>query len=315
MYGRIAGTGSALPEKAVTNEELAKTMDTSDEWIRARTGIQNRYVCRKEDVRDLAIRAARAALCDCGDEGDDIDLIIAATMSHTRRMPSLACEIQSAIGAREATAFDINGACTGFVHSLAAAQSYIHAGLARRVLIVGAEQLSSLVDWADRSTAVLFGDGAGAVILKADDHAEFSFVGKTFGEKSSSLTCGIRTGEREEDQPYIRMDGRAVFSFAVREVPALVTRLLVQAHVEKSDIAHYILHQANSRILDKVAQKLDIPIARFPQNLSEYGNTSAASIPLLIDTCRQRGVLRRGEKIVIAGFGGGLGAAAAYMTW
>ncbi len=332
MVGVIRGTGACLPETIVDNEDLAGIMDTSDEWIRERTGIARRRLIREETTVSMAVRAAERALEDAGVGAEEIDLILVSTVSSNTVLPSTACAVQEQIGADSAVCFDLNAACTGFLFGLSTAQTYIYAGAAKHVLVIGAESLSGLVNWEDRSTAILFGDGAGAVVLCAREGDFPPLVMHSDGGRGRVLTCGSpfegaggypaqspgssaakdREGARA---PFIRMDGQEIFRFAVRQVPGCIEELLEKCGRSLEEIDLFLLHQANARIVEGIARRLRADPAKFPMNLAEYGNTSSASIPILLDELNRGGRLREGMRLVLAGFGAGLSWGAAYLEW
>lgn len=307
MVGKIQGTGSYVPEKVVHNSDLAKTIDTSDEWIRERTGIERRHIIEEDTTVSMAAKAAERALENAGITAQEVDLILLSTVSSNVILPSTACEVQKLIGAVNAVCFDINAACSGFLFALNTAQAYIHAGMIKTALLIGAESLSNIVDWKDRGTAILFGDGAGAVVLSAEEGTIFPCVMHSDGVKGDALLCAPDT--------YVQMDGQAVFKFAVRQVPACIEELLTACDKKPEDIDLFILHQANLRIVEGVAKRLGMDIERFPMNLMEYGNTSSASIPILLDELNREGKLKQEMKLVFAGFGAGLSWGAAYLEW
>lgn len=308
MTGKICGTGSYIPAKVLDNEALSKLVDTSDEWIRIRTGIRRRHIAGEEEtVAFMAGEAAKAALQNANLKGSEVELILAATMSAEEAMPGVAAQIQRMIGAEGAAGFDINSACTGFLTALNTAQTYIEAGVCHTVLVVGAEKLSSLVDWNDRSSCILFGDGAGAVVLKADPESIYIQVSHSEGARGQVLTA--------PKNGFLQMDGRAVFEFAVFRVPEVIREVLKKAGMQKEEVDFYLLHQANRRIISAAAKRLGLGEERFPVNMEEYGNTSAASIPILLDEENRRGSLRKGAFLVLSGFGGGLTYGASLFRW
>lgn len=306
---KILGTGSAFPERVVTNHDLAKIVDTSDEWITSRTGIEKRRISTGEKTSELAGRAAEEALESAGVKPEEIDLILLATMSGEQIMPNLAAVVQQKIGAVNATCFDINAACSGFLYALNTANAYLMSHMYRKILVIGAETLSRLVDWEDRTTCVLFGDGAGAVVVTADEKKYVSVSGSD-GEKGEVLTAGRM---EEEQLSMIRMNGQEVFKFAVKTVPEAIHQLLDKAGVAIDEVDYFLLHQANVRIIASVAKRLEVAMDKMPVNLNRYGNTSAASIPILLDEVWKSGKVKEGQKIVLAGFGGGLTWGAAYL--
>ncbi len=320
MTGRICGTGSALPRLRVTNDDLSKIMDTSDEWIRSRTGIEARHLATEETTTSLSVEAAKQALEEAGVQAEDLDLIIAATVSADRLIPTLSCEIQSALGAKHATAFDIGAACSGFLFALSTVQAYIMSGQCKKALIVGAEVLSKIMDWEDRSTCVLFGDGAGAAVICAEDTGIIQVVHGSDGAKGMVLACDNRPvnnpyKKNTADLSYVSMNGQEVYKFAVRTVPLCIHEALEKSGTAADDISCFVLHQANLRIIEAVAKRLEQPMEKFPINLNECGNISAASVPILLDNVNRRGMIKKGDKIVLAGFGAGLTWGAAVLTW
>ncbi|QQU15796.1 ketoacyl-ACP synthase III [Enterococcus casseliflavus] len=309
MFGKITATASYVPEKIVTNDDLSNLMDTSDEWIHSRTGIKKRRVAVGENTSDLCIRVAQTLLQDAQLSAESLDFILVATITPDFNTPAVACQVQGAIGAVNAFAFDISAACAGFVYALSMAEKLIRTG-AKKGLVIGGEVLSKVLDWNDRSTAVLFGDGAGGLLLEASSEQHLLKESlKADGTRGMSLTSGFRTNENPFSQnapaysACMQMIGREIFDFATRDVVASINDL-----TQDEAIDYFLLHQANSRILDKVARKLKQPREKFLQNMQDYGNTSAASIPLLLDEEIKRGTLSldSGQKVVFSGFGGGL---------
>lgn len=309
MFGKITATASYVPEKIVTNDDLSNLMDTSDEWIHSRTGIKRRRVAVGENTSDLCIRVAQTLLQDAQLSAESLDFILVATITPDFNTPAVACQVQGAIGAVNAFAFDISAACAGFVYALSMAEKLIRTG-AKKGLVIGGEVLSKVLDWNDRSTAVLFGDGAGGLLLEASSEQHLLKESlKADGKRGMSLTSGFRTNENPFSQnapaysACMQMIGREIFDFATRDVVASINDL-----IQDEAIDYFLLHQANSRILDKVARKLKQPREKFLQNMQDYGNTSAASIPLLLDEEIKRGTLSlgSGQKVVFSGFGGGL---------
>lgn len=319
MVGKIYGTGSYVPEHVMDNDDLAKIVDTNDEWIRERTGIGRRHVIEEETTSYMAGQAAARAVEQSGIDPAEIDLILVATSSSEVIYPCAACEVQKAVGAVHAAGYDLNAACTGFVLAFNTAQAYISAGIYRTILVVGAESMSNMVDWTDRSTCILFGDGAGAVILRAEEGNPVYMAAHSDGVKGEALTqlSRHRRGweKEEEKESYIHMDGQAVFKFAVRKVPEIIEEVLGQTDVKLEEIDYFILHQANRRIIEAVAKRLKTDISKFPMNLEEYANTSAATVPILLDEMNRRGMFRRGQKIILSGFGAGLTWAACLFEW
>ncbi len=315
MVGKIIGTGSYIPEKCLDNNELAKTVETSDKWIMERTGIARRYVVETETTVSMAAAAATRAIQNGGVSADEIELIILCTVSSDVVLPSTACEVQRRIEAVNATAFDLNAACAGFVFGYTMAQGYIAAKIYKTILLIGSESLSKLVDWKDRRTCILFGDGAGAVVIRAAAGQQYLPVTGSDGESGQALTLRSRYWEEAAAQSFIGMDGQAVFKFAVKKVPQAIRGVLRRNRISPDAIDWFILHQANQRIIDAVIKRLGIGEEKFPTNVSEYGNTSSASIPILLDEMVQKGLLKKGQKIVLAGFGAGLSWGAVVLKW
>lgn len=312
MTGKICGTGSWAPLKVWDNNDLARMVDTSDEWIRERTGVVQRHIAEEnEDTVTMASRAAQRALEDADIKAEEIDLIIVATISPTEIMPCVACRVQEKLGAEKATCFDLNGACTGSLLALNTAQAYLSQGIYQTALVIGAEKLSALTDWTDRGTCILFGDGAGAVVLKAEESGRYAQVTQSIGKKGGALTLRSRNQIQYETDPkaketYIQMNGKEVFTFAVSKVPEAVKNLLSREKVPCEDIRYYLLHQANERIIRSASRRIGEDISKFPMNMDEYGNTSSASLLILLDEVKKSGKLQRGDKLILAGFGGGL---------
>lgn len=326
MMINITGTGSALPEKRVTNFDVAELVETSDEWIRERTGIVERRISTQDTVASLSAKACRQALEMAGKEAQDVDVIIVATCSPEMFLPCAACQVQGIIGAKNAFAFDISAACSGFVYALSVVYAYMQAGLYKNALIVGAEVLSKMVDWTDRSTCVLFGDGAGAAFVEACEDREdrtgvISLSLGSDGAKGMVLSCGARdlanpyVKEIEETRKFVHMDGQEVYKFAVRQVPACIQDALKKANLTVDDIDHFVLHQANIRIIEAVAKRLKADISKFPVNVDRVANMSAATIPVLLDELNREGKLHKGEKLVLSGFGAGLTYGACVLIW
>lgn len=319
----LKGTGSAHPINKVTNAELEKIVDTSDEWIRERTGIESRYIAKGETVASLATEAAKAALSDANVDPADVEIIIVASCSSEMALPCVACQVQGNIGANKAVAFDLNAACAGFLFALNSVNAYISSGVYKNALVIGAEVLSNIIDWTDRGTCILFGDGAGAAYFeKSRDNASSKsqailplglshFVQRSDGSKGNVLSCGQRDSrnaffENDEVHKYVTMDGKEVFKFATRQVPEAILELLDKANLSTEDIDCFLLHQANLRIIESIAKRLKADISKFPANVNKMGNTSSASIPILLDEVRKSGYLKAGMKVVLSGFGAGL---------
>lgn len=311
---KITQTAHYVPPKVVTNDDLTAMMDTSDEWISSRTGIKQRHLARQEQTSDLAINVAKQLLKQADCPADQVDFIIVATMSPDYLTPSTAAIVQGAIGASHALAFDLNAACSGFVYALAVADKLLTTY--RCGIVIGAEVLSKLVDWQERSTAVLFGDGAGGVLV--EQSPEQSLIAEdltTYGQDGSTLTAGYQPvnsafskDEAASHKHYFEMDGRAVYRFATHEVPNSIERALAKTDWQLTDVDWFVLHQANGRILTSIAHHLGVSEQKFLSNVAKYGNTSAASIPLLLDEAVTAGKVQPGQKLILSGFGGGLTA-------
>ncbi len=321
---RIIGTGSALPDRKVTNDDLAQMVETSDEWIRERTGIGERRISEGDGVAQLASRACERALEMAGRKPQEVDLIIVATCSAEYLLPNCACQVQSELGASAAVAFDLNAACSGFLFALHTAYAYIHSGIYKNALIVGAEVLSKMVDWTDRSTCVLFGDGAGAAYVEAceeENKGLISFTQGADGTKGMVLSCHDRQVVNPyvtQDSPldaYIRMNGQEVYRFATRQVTACIQTALNQIQWTADDIDMYILHQANIRIIEAVAKRLKVDIDKFAVNVDRVGNMSSATVPVLLDELNRSGRLTPGMRIAMSGFGAGLTYGACVLIW
>ncbi|HLX19669.1 MAG TPA: beta-ketoacyl-ACP synthase III [Gaiellaceae bacterium] len=314
----ITGLGVKVPDRVVLNEELSQYVDTTDEWIRERTGIRERRIASAEEaLSDLALPAARDALAQAGLEGKDVDLLIVATVTPDMAFPSTAALIADAVGAEDAAAYDLSAGCTGFMYALAQAYGMLAGGLAQRALVIGGDILSRLFDWTDRSTLVLFGDGAGAVVLEAAP--EQGFLGFELGADGaggeSLWLPGSGSRIFEEADRTIRMNGREVFKFATRILVQSAEELLAQCRVSVDDVDVYIPHQANVRIIDHATRKLGIPSDRVVINVDRYGNTSSGSIPLAMADATADGRLAPGKLVLMTGMGAGLTWGSALMRW
>ncbi|MDD3692921.1 MAG: ketoacyl-ACP synthase III [Oscillospiraceae bacterium] len=312
----ICGTGSALPENCLNNNDLTVMVDTSDEWITSRTGIKNRHIAKNETTAELAALAAQRAIENSKINNNEIGLIIVATFTPDYFTPSTACLVQSKLGLNDVplAAFDINAACSGFVYALTVAGSMMMQNPDKYALVIGSEIVSKTIDYNDRSTCILFGDGAGAVVLKHKDNARLISYLDSSGNKDilNAPICDRRSGTVS---PPLKMNGSEVYQFAVETIPKCITNVLEQAKCTLEQVRFIICHQANSRILASAAQRLGIKPDLFVTNLERVGNTSAASIPLLLDEMNRDGLLVRGDKIIMAGFGGGLTWGSVLLEW
>ena len=305
-YSRVAGTGSYLPEKTLTNAELERMVETNDEWIVSRTGIRERHIAAEHEMTsDLALQASQSAIQSAGITAAEIDLIIVATTTPDQVFPSTACLMQSKLNIAGCPAFDIQAVCSGFVYALATADSFIRTGTAKTALVVGAETMSRITDWTDRTNCILWGDGAGAVILTASDtpgilsthlHADGSY------SDMLNVPCGV---SRRGENPFIVMEGNPVFKVAVNTLDSIVDETLQANGMQKSDINWLVPHQANIRIIQATAKKLGMGMERVVVTVGEHGNTSAASIPLALDIAVRDGRIKRGETVLMEAFGGG----------
>jgi 3-oxoacyl-[acyl-carrier-protein] synthase-3 len=320
MAIRILGTGSCLAKREVSNDELAQYVDTSDEWISTRTGIRNRRIAVEETTTSMAAEASLKALDMAQKQGSDVELIILATVTPDYYTPSGACQVQAIIGADKAIAFDINAACSGFVFALNVAKMYIETGYVSNALVIGAETLSKIMDWNDRGTCVLFGDGAGAAYLEESDTGIISIVQGSIGKKGMVLNCesrktsNILAGDNIKPD-FLHMDGQEVYKFAVRQCPKCLLEALDEAGMTADDVDYFVLHQANVRIIESVAKRLKAPLDKFPTTLDYTGNMSAASVPVLLDQLVREKGLKRGDKIAVSAFGAGLTYGAAVIEW
>ena len=307
-YARILSMGSFLPEKRLSNKDLEKFVDTSDEWIVQRTGIKNRHIISEgESVSTMAIAAAKQALERSNLKPEDIEMIICATCTSDLMFPAVACQVQRELGIPNCPAFDVQAACSGFIYGLSIADKFIKTGSNNNILVIGTEALSQVVDWKDRSTCVLFGDGAGAAILEASDepgiittltHADGNYADLLF-QKSS-------IGAKDDTTPYVFMDGNKIFKLAVKALEKIVLDTVEKAKISADDIDWLVPHQANIRIIQATAKKLNLPMERVVLKVEEHANTSAASIPLALDLAIQEGKVKRGQNILLEAFGAGL---------
>ncbi|HXE66342.1 MAG TPA: beta-ketoacyl-ACP synthase III [Rhodanobacteraceae bacterium] len=320
-YARILATGSALPERVVTNADLEKIVDTSDEWIRTRTGIRERRVAADgETTGDLAFRAAQQALQDAGVKASDLDMVILGTTTPDLVFPATACLIQNRLGANGCMAFDVNAACSGFVYALGVANNFVRAGQVKRALVMGAETLTRMVDWSERESCVLFGDGAGAVVLEASDepgilatclHADGGYKDLLYNP------VGVSVGFKDEKNHGVRiaMRGREVFKVAVKTLDALVDETLQAANMRAEELDWLIPHQANLRIIEATAKRLNMPMEQVIVTVDKHANTSSGSVPLALDAAVRSGRVKRGQNLLLEAFGGGFTWASAMVRY
>ncbi len=325
MRVKILSTGSYVPEKVLTNFDLEKIVDTSDEWITERTGIKERRIASAEQATsDLAYEASIKALKNAGLSPDDIDLIIVATVTPDMLVPAAACLLQMKLGAKNAVAFDINGACTGFLYALSVAEKFIRIGASKRALVIGAETLSRFTDWTDRSICVLLADGAGAVILEGtrknegikvidifSDGTMWDFIHMPAGGSKMPVNEKVLKGRLN----YIRMRGNETFKVAVKTLEEVVDITLKKGGITSSQLSLLVPHQANIRIIQAMAKRLDLPMDKVMVNIDRYGNTSAASIPIALDEANRMGKIKKGDYVMLAAFGAGLTWGAALIKW
>lgn len=314
---KILGTGYYVPKKVITNDDLSKIVETNDEWIRQRVGIVERHVSETETAADFAICAAKSAMERSGVTAEEIDLIVCATISSETVCPTVAGSVQAAIGA-ECPAFDISSACSGFLFALDTAAAFIDRGGIRNALVIGAERLSKLVDWSDRSTCVIFGDGAGAAVVAPGDNYLARYLYTSGGNEVIEIPSFGGTSpfyKNEHKAPYIFMDGQETFKFAVKKIVDDVKYVLDAARLTIDDIAYIVPHQANIRIIDYAAKRLKIDPSKIFVNIDKVGNTSAASVPMALAQLDESGALKRGDKIIMCAFGGGLSSGACIIEW
>lgn len=302
IYSKIAGTGSYLPPKILTNQDLEKMVDTTDEWIFSRTGIRERHIVEDETTSDLAYEAAKQAISAASIQAADIDLIVIATTTPDKIFPSVAVMVQRKLGITGCAAFDVQAVCSGFVYALTVADNFIKAGTHRCVLVIGADSFSRITDYTDRSNCILWGDGAGAVILQASAEQGILSTHIHADGQYEKMLHVPRTGGKQD---YVHMEGNAVFKMAVNTLDQIVDETLVANGLQKSDVDWLVPHQANIRILQATAKKLDMPMERVVVTVDRHGNTSAASIPLALDTAVRDGRIQRGQNILMEAFGGG----------
>jgi 3-oxoacyl-[acyl-carrier-protein] synthase III len=312
MYAEIKSFGRYLPKTIITNNDLSEIVDTDDEWIYSRTGIRQRYISTNENTSELCAKVAEIIMKNAGLHADDIDIIIVATMTPDYLCPSTASIVQGKIGAKNAFAFDINSACSGFVFAISVAEKYIRSGCYKNAIVVGGEVLSKLVDYKDRTTCVLFGDGAaGVFIQKSETNCFIAEDLRSDGSKYKTLTArnipvnNLRSTADAENQ-FLKMDGKSIYDFAIKNIPKSINDVLYKAEQDLNDVKYIVLHQANYRISASIAKKMKIPMDKFYTNMDKYGNTSSASIPIALSEMHDLGMLEKGDKIIISGFGAGL---------
>jgi 3-oxoacyl-[acyl-carrier-protein] synthase-3 len=309
MYSRIIGTGKYLPERVLTNRDLEKMVDTSDEWIRTRTGISQRHIAADDETTsDLAFLASKSAIEAAGISAESIDTIIVGTTTPDLVFPNVGCLLQERLGIAGCPAFSVETACSGFIYALTIADQFVRTGMAKRPLVVGAETMSRIIDWTDRETCVLFGDGAGAVVLDAAD--EPGIIYSSLGadgryRKLLEADSGISKPPGEGQTTALRMKGNEVFKVAVRTLESMVDDVIAKNDLKKGEIDWFVPHQANLRIISATAKRLDIPMERVVLTVAEHGNTSAASVPMALDTAVRDGRIKRGDLLLLEAFGGG----------
>ena len=318
MSFRVLGTGSYAPPKVVTNDDLSHFLDTSDEWIRQRVGVKERRFSVNETAADMAVKAARAAIENSGVNPEEIDLILLATISGESQVPSTACVTQKLLGL-DCMALEVNAACAAFDFALETAAGYFARGKVKKALVIGTERMSRILDFADRGTAAIFGDGAGAVILEAGEN----YLDSVFHVEGNEevIGCALPVGsspyyERgQERKPFAYMDGQATFKFAVNAIVKDCSELVKRNGLTYDDIAYIVPHQANMRIIDFASRKLKVPMEKFSVNIDRFGNTSSASIPMMLDELNRAGKLKRGDLLLLPAFGGGLASTACLLRW
>ncbi len=322
----ITGTGKYVPEKVVTNADLQRMVETTDEWIVERTGIKERRIAGPDEATsDLAIKAGREALADAGVEAAELDLIIVATVTPDMAFPATACFVQKALGAPKATCFDVSAACSGFLYGMELARQFIATGSAQKALVIGADKLSAIIDWTDRNTCVLFGDGAGAAVLEPAVEGSGEILSAFSGSNGNldeilnvpggGSRCPLTASNVESKVNTMKMSGREVYRHAVTTMMSASLEAIRRAGLTPDDIACFIPHQANLRIIETIASKLHVPMERFFVNLQLYGNTSAAAVAIALDEAQRSGRIKRGDQILMVVFGGGLTWASAVVRW
>jgi 3-oxoacyl-[acyl-carrier-protein] synthase-3 len=311
MYSRIAGTGKYLPERVLTNFDLEKIVETSDEWIRTRTGIERRHIASDEQATsDLALEAARIAIEDAGKSPEDIDLIVVGTTTPDLIFPNVGCLVQQQLGVPVVPAFSLEAACSGFIYALGVADQFVRSGQSKCPLVIGAETMSRIIDWTDRETCVLFGDGAGAVVLEAAEepgimYSKLCADGRYRNLLYASRGVSARPKDKDESDSVLRMKGNEVFRVAVKTLESIVDEVVEASGLSKGEIDWLIPHQANIRIIEATAKRLQLPMERVVLTVQEHGNTSAASVPMALDTAIRDGRIKRGDLLLLEAFGGG----------
>lgn len=326
IHVAVKGTGSHVPDNIISNDDLSKLVDTSDEWIKTRTGIENRRISKTENTSQMAYKAAKRALERAHVSPSEVELIICATITPDSFTPSTACILQDLLGASKAVAFDLSAACTGFIYGISVASQFIRTGTYKNAVVIGAEALSKVVDWSDRSTCVLFGDGAGAVYLEGSEE-ETGIIDlelTTDGSKRDLLVCtGLPLNSTDMSNEAtigatvgtLMMQGGDVFKFAVKTIVDYVNEFLKKHNLDMSDIKTIFPHQANIRIIEAAAKMLRVPMDKFYVNLQNYGNTSSASIGLALDEASRKGLIQPKDKVILVGFGGGMTSGAILLEW
>lgn len=321
-YAKIIGTGTYVPENIVDNHMLSDLVETSDEWIRTRTGIAERRISTGQNTSDLALRASEEALANAGTSPEDLDMIILSTLTPDYFTPATACLVQRRLGAENAAAFDVSAACSGFLYGLDVADSFIKAGKAKKILVVSSEVMSKVIDWQDRNTCVLFGDGAGAVVVEAsEEHGIINTVTGSKGDIEGNLVSKSRNVANpfmeipETGDNYLFMNGKEIFKFATRIMRKAIKDVLDGTGVKLDEVRYIVPHQANDRMFEYVAGKMKFDKSKFYVNLEKFGNTSSASIPIALDEMAKKNLITKGDKLIFVGFGGGLTWGAALVEW
>lgn len=317
MTLKIIGTGRGIPQREITNEDLVALVDTSDEWITSRTGIKSRHICTAETLTDLSVTAASEALAKAGMRISEVEMIICSTIGGDQITPSLACAVAERLGAN-CPAFDINAACSGFIYGLDVASAYFAAQKTGNILLICAEMMSRYADWRDRNTCVLFGDGAGAVLLAPGNALRYVNLTANGDSKSLFITAGNGNSPfacARQERGFLHMDGQEIFKFAVNMVERQVKLALDKLEITADEVDYYILHQANKRIIDSARNRLSQPTEKFPVNIDRYGNISSATIPILLDEMLENGRIKPGHTLLMSAFGAGLTTGTCVMVW